>query len=81
MLTPVAVLRASLEKHNDTFESLLKLIPPQYYIVNEDTEEQVRALATSCMPQPTYLSFRTFLLGCVEVPETQQEKQSAQAGC
>ncbi|KAJ3514821.1 hypothetical protein NLJ89_g2151 [Agrocybe chaxingu] len=39
MPTPAAVLRASLEKHNDTFESLLKLIPAQYYIVNDDTEE------------------------------------------
>lgn len=41
MPTPAAVLRASLEKHNNTFESLLKLIPPQYYIVNEETEAQV----------------------------------------
>ncbi|PPQ68461.1 hypothetical protein CVT24_005558 [Panaeolus cyanescens] len=40
MLTPVATLRASLEKHNDTFESLLKLIPAQYYIVTDETEEQ-----------------------------------------
>ncbi|KAF8965797.1 surfeit locus protein 6-domain-containing protein [Flammula alnicola] len=40
MSTPAATLRASLEKHNDTFESLLKLIPAQYYIVNEETEEQ-----------------------------------------
>ncbi|KAF9484252.1 hypothetical protein BDN70DRAFT_872743 [Pholiota conissans] len=40
MPTPAAILRASLEKHNDTFESLLKLIPPQYYIVNDETEEQ-----------------------------------------
>jgi len=41
MPTSSAVLRASLERHNDTFESLLKLIPAQYYIVNEETEEQV----------------------------------------
>ncbi|CAA7263382.1 unnamed protein product [Cyclocybe aegerita] len=39
MPTPAAALRASLEKHNETFESLLKLIPAQYYIVNDDTEE------------------------------------------
>ncbi|KAF5372578.1 hypothetical protein D9758_005128 [Tetrapyrgos nigripes] len=38
--TPPAELKASLEKHNDTFESLLKLIPPQYYIVEDLTEEQ-----------------------------------------
>ena len=41
MPTPAATLRASLEKHNDTFESLLKLIPAKYYIVEEQTEEQV----------------------------------------
>jgi hypothetical protein len=41
MPTPTAVLRASLERHNDVFESLLKLIPPQFYIVNDETEDQV----------------------------------------
>ncbi|KAG5643418.1 hypothetical protein DXG03_000962 [Asterophora parasitica] len=40
MPTAVATLRASLEKHNDTFESLLKLIPAKYYIVQDQTEEQ-----------------------------------------
>ncbi|KDR66430.1 hypothetical protein GALMADRAFT_232490 [Galerina marginata CBS 339.88] len=40
MPTPAATLRASLEKHNDTFEALLRLIPAQYYIVNDETEEQ-----------------------------------------
>jgi hypothetical protein len=39
--TPTAVLRASLERHNDVFESLLKLIPAQFYIVNDETEDQV----------------------------------------
>jgi hypothetical protein len=41
MPTPTATLKASLEKHNDTFEALLKLIPAQYYIVNEELEDQV----------------------------------------
>lgn len=59
MPTPVAVLRASLEKHNDTFESLLNLIPPQYYIVNEETEEQVGALAT-CGMLRLILTFASF---------------------
>ncbi|KAF8905949.1 60S ribosome biogenesis protein Rrp14-domain-containing protein [Gymnopilus junonius] len=40
MSTASSTLRASLEKHNDAFESLLKLIPAQYYIVNDETEEQ-----------------------------------------
>jgi hypothetical protein len=41
MPTPTATLRASLEKHNDTFEALLKLIPAQYYIINDELEDQV----------------------------------------
>jgi hypothetical protein len=41
MPTPTAVLRASLERHNDVFESLLKLIPAQFYIVSDETEDQV----------------------------------------
>lgn len=39
--TPANELRASLEKHNDTFESLLKLIPPQYYLSQEPDAEEV----------------------------------------
>ncbi|KAJ3858964.1 surfeit locus protein 6-domain-containing protein [Lentinula novae-zelandiae] len=39
-VTPLSTLRTSLEKHNDTFETLLKLIPAKYYIVQEFTEEQ-----------------------------------------
>lgn len=50
MPTPAAILRTSLEKHNDTFESLLKLIPPQYYIVNEETEAQVCKIGTEPPP-------------------------------
>jgi hypothetical protein len=44
MPTPAATLRASLERHNETFESLLKLIPAKYYIVQDQTEEQVNFL-------------------------------------
>ncbi|TFK22432.1 SURF6-domain-containing protein [Coprinopsis marcescibilis] len=40
-LTPQATLRSSLEAHNTTFENLLKLIPAQYYIVNEATELEI----------------------------------------
>ncbi|KAK7048494.1 surfeit locus protein 6-domain-containing protein [Favolaschia claudopus] len=40
MPTSTSVLQASLESHNDTFESLLKLIPAKYYIPVEITEEQ-----------------------------------------
>ncbi|KAJ6621882.1 surfeit locus protein 6-domain-containing protein [Mycena sp. CBHHK59/15] len=40
MPTPSNVLQASLETHNETFESLLKLIPAKYYLPLEQTEEQ-----------------------------------------
>ncbi|KAF9446466.1 SURF6-domain-containing protein [Macrolepiota fuliginosa MF-IS2] len=46
MPTSVATLRASLERHNDTFESLLKLIPARYYLVQEESEEQAVKEAT-----------------------------------
>ncbi|KAI6041609.1 surfeit locus protein 6-domain-containing protein [Pisolithus marmoratus] len=36
MPTPVDVLRASIEAHNDTFEALLRLIPPKYYFVRDE---------------------------------------------
>jgi len=39
-ITPSTALRLSLEKHNETFETLLKLIPPKYYLI-EDPEAQV----------------------------------------
>ncbi|KAJ7189842.1 surfeit locus protein 6-domain-containing protein [Mycena pura] len=40
MPTPSDVLRASLEVHNETFETLLKLIPAKHYIQAELSEEQ-----------------------------------------
>ncbi|KAF8898713.1 surfeit locus protein 6-domain-containing protein [Infundibulicybe gibba] len=40
MTTATSVLKNSLERHNDTFEALLKLIPARYYIVQDQTEEQ-----------------------------------------
>jgi len=36
MSTPTEVLRASVEAHNDAFETLLSLIPAKYYLVKED---------------------------------------------
>jgi hypothetical protein len=45
MPTSVDVLRASIEAHNDTFEALLRLIPPKYYLVkDEDADGAVRFL-------------------------------------
>ncbi|KAG1722680.1 surfeit locus protein 6-domain-containing protein [Suillus paluster] len=34
--TPIEVLRASVEAHNDTFEALLNLIPAKYYLAKDD---------------------------------------------
>lgn len=36
MTTPADTLRASIEAHNDTFEALLRLIPPKYYFIKDD---------------------------------------------
>jgi hypothetical protein len=48
--TPPDVLRASLERHNATFEALLNLIPARFYLIKEETEEQARpALARTRM--------------------------------
>ncbi|KAI0657503.1 surfeit locus protein 6-domain-containing protein [Cubamyces menziesii] len=41
MPTATAVLQESLEKHNEAFESLLKLIPAKYYLVQDDADEQI----------------------------------------
>ncbi|KAH9854562.1 surfeit locus protein 6-domain-containing protein [Lenzites betulinus] len=41
MPTPLAVLQESLEKHNEAFESLLKLIPAKYYLVQDDADDQL----------------------------------------
>ena len=41
MPTSANELQASLEKHNEAFETLLNLIPPKYYLVQELTDEQV----------------------------------------
>lgn len=34
-------LLESLQRHNDTFESLLKLIPAKFYLVNDDSNDFV----------------------------------------
>ena len=39
--TALSEIRESLERHNATFESLLKLIPAKYYIVRDDAEAEV----------------------------------------
>ncbi|KAH9955344.1 surfeit locus protein 6-domain-containing protein [Russula dissimulans] len=39
MPTATSVLQASLERHNETFETLLSLIPARYYLVHEDNND------------------------------------------
>jgi hypothetical protein len=43
MPTTTSILQASLEKHNQTFETLLSLIPAKYYLVRDgdDNNDQV----------------------------------------
>jgi hypothetical protein len=38
MPSTTSVLQASLEKHNQTFETLLSLIPAKYYLVRDDDD-------------------------------------------
>lgn len=74
MTTPAATLRASLERHNEEFESLLKLIPARFYLV-QDNEEQV------CVSGLSGSSFvQCFCSVCIEVSETQEKQERRQAG-
>jgi hypothetical protein len=41
MATTTSVLRPSLEKHNETFETLLSLIPAKFYLARDDNNDQV----------------------------------------
>jgi hypothetical protein len=65
-MTSVSELRASLEKHNDTFENLLKLIPAKYYLPKEPSDEVGLALGLGLLTM-------TVLLGPFKIHETQQE--------
>ena len=76
MSTPQDVLRTSIETHNDTFESLLKLIPPKYYLVNEDDPD------TAVRSGKYHISRSWIRLVCPghqQIPKTQQEQKSTQA--
>ena len=45
MPTPMGDLRVSIESHNDVFESLLRLIPPKYYLVKDSNADAVSTIA------------------------------------
>lgn len=80
--TPVEVLRASVEAHNDTFEALLNLIPAKYYLPKDDHDADDNVC---------YLNFQSFIdesesrrahrTGSVQVSKTQQKQEGTQTSC
>ena len=50
MPTPMGDIRVSIESHNDVFESLLRLIPPKYYLV-KDSNADVSIIAYASVLQ------------------------------
>ena len=46
MPTATSVLRSSLEKHNETFENLLSLIPAKFYLARDDNNDQVGSIVS-----------------------------------
>lgn len=46
MTVTLDALRESIERHNDTFESLLNIIPARFYISREPDEAEVRTNPT-----------------------------------
>ncbi|OBZ76061.1 Ribosomal RNA-processing protein 14 [Grifola frondosa] len=45
MPTATTVLQSSLEKHNETFENLLKLIPARFYLLQDDADSSKKQKA------------------------------------
>ena len=80
MPTPPAVLQKSLERHNETFESLLKLIPPKYYIVSDGPNDLVRAFLLIGIFTNAKMKCLRYL-GIFEVLEEQQKQEGPKAGC
>ena len=60
MQTSPEVLRESLQRHNDTFESLLRLIPPQYYLVNDGANDH----QVCVLPLPIYARVASWVVVC-----------------
>ena len=78
MTTSTTVLQESLERHNSTFEALLELIPPKYYLVSKLTDEQVHSKKKFMQGHSIYHCDHR--AGRFKVPEAQQETKSTQAG-
>jgi 60S ribosome biogenesis protein Rrp14 len=51
MPTATSILRESLEKHNETFETLLSFIPASYYLLYDDNSDHV---CFHCLPHRVY---------------------------
>jgi hypothetical protein len=78
MPTSVEVLRASVEAHNDTFETLLNLIPAKYYLAKDghNADDNVR-----CLNFQSSIDESTRRTGSVQVSKTQQKQEGAQTSC
>jgi hypothetical protein len=70
-------LRASIEKHNEVFENLLRLIPARFYVSREPDEAEVRILL-SLKLIPVLIS--VVLSDVLKVYEEQEEAGSSKAG-
>ena len=79
MPTPIAELRASLEKHNAEFESLLRLIPAKYYLVDDEPAEQVRqnTAKEKSFVWTFYAEYTPPFRTVLKVPKEQKEPKGA----
>lgn len=54
MPTTTSILQASLEQHNQTFETLLSLIPAKYYLVRDSDDNNDQVCLHCIAPEQTY---------------------------
>lgn len=69
MPTPPEVLRESLERHNAAFENLLRLIPPKYYIVNDNPE------ASSCPSMTLWIEWWHYIRTIQNIRRTRKNRR------
>ena len=78
MPTSPADLQSSLERHNAAFESLLKLIPPKYYIVNDAPDDQVFIFYFYFSIMPTGIYHLNFFLALSQGSSKYQKNSKKQ---
>ena len=64
MPTATSILQASLEKHNETFETLLSLIPAKYYLVRDDNNDEV---GFHCLAVRAFVNSHRVHLGIIRI--------------